>query len=331
MAYSLGSSGLLTEFCNYETFGTIQARIGQSRAQIELSRIPGAPATGYRDTANVGVLPFDLINTFPGAGDKSFLKLGGVINLRRGDRSATWLDSDTYHVELQYLHVPTPDTLLALGVIKEDCRVDLRHNGGTIRSSGMGLRADVIHKVSPHWGLVARADYLGSESRNRIPLGGGAVYAFEQDSDRIYLQADLVGTATRETLRWVPAGWVFHPSVGTVWQHNSFNDATDSFGGIVGGTVGRSDDYALVAASVTFASTDFRPGRFAPYFEIGLEHEVRNDLNAMLDDPANARMVIGVSVNLGYGARLDIEYGRHDGFKGLRRDQAITVHLGMLF
>lgn len=330
LAFNLGTAGLLTEFSSYDTFATVQGRIGQSRAQVELSKV-GGPLTGYEDSVDVFALPFDYIRSLPGSGGQSFLRFGGVLNTVSGDGNITKVDSRLTRMEVQYLHAPNLDTLFAIGAYYEKADIELKHNGGDLERDGFGIRADLLKKFSPNWGIAARADLNFAENSPRIPLGPIGTYALDQDETRFYFQADLVGTFMTHDAAWIPQGWIFRPGVSAVYQQSSFDIATDSFGAPVSGTVGRSDEYATLAVSARLEDAKFVPGRFAPYVEVGLEHEVINDLKRTLDDPTIAHLVIGGSINLGKGARMDIEYGRHDGLDGLRSDQAVTVHVGMMF
>ncbi|MEN5249595.1 autotransporter outer membrane beta-barrel domain-containing protein [Brucella pseudintermedia] len=327
---NLGQAGLIAEMNSYEDFGTVQSRIGQSRAQIEAFRATGI-STGYKDSANVAVVPFDFFYEIPGGVATSFVKFGGVANFNRGNENQTELYARTGRFEVEYLVAPSKDTLFGIGAIVEKTKVDMRHNDGTIEDLGYGIRGDFVQKFDDHWGVAGRAEYLWSKGETRIPLGGGMHYGYDQDWGRFYTQASLVGSFTKDTLSFVPEGWVFHPSIGTIYQNNRFNDVRDTFGGVVNGTVGRHDAYATVSANVRLESMDLRPGNLAPYVEVGLEQEVKNDLNLIVDDPTSLHTVIGASLNIGGGTILHLEYGRHDGLKGERRDQALTLHLGMIF
>lgn len=330
VVYNLGQAGLMTELNSYEDFGTVQSRIGQSRAQIETFYATGV-TTGYEDDANVGVLPLDFFYELPGDGGTSFLKLGGLANFNRGKENQTYSYSRTGRLELEYFRAPSNDTLFGVGAIVEKTNVDLLHNDGTIEDLGYGIRADFVQKINENWGVAARAEYLWVGGETRIPLGGGGEYGFDQDWGRLYTQAHLVGTFTSETWSVIPDGWVFRPTFGALYQNNRFNDVRDTFGGVVNGTVGESDSYALLSVSGRLESTDLRPGNLAPFFEIGLDHEVHNDLNLIVDDPTILHTAVGATVNVGGGAMLNIVYARNDGLQGERRDHALTLHLGVLF
>ena len=331
LAFNLGSAGLLAKMNSYENFNTVQGRIALSRAQIEFSHASGL-TSGYKDSANVAVLPFDVMYTLPGSQGRSFIRFNGFANSVDGASGhLTEVDSSVQRLDVSYMHSPNLNTLWGIGVYAENVDVDLRHVNGTIGAEGWGIRADYVQKFNDHWGIAARADYLFGNASTEVPIAPGVTYALDQDDTRLYLQADLVGTYTNRDATWIPQGWVFHPTVSAVYQRTEFDEATNSFGQTVSGTVGDSDEYGWIGASARFENTDFRPGKLAPYFEIGLQQEYANDLNGMLDDPTIIHSIAGVSMNLGHGGRLDVEYGRHDGLKGKRRDQSLAVHIGYVF
>lgn len=326
---NLGQAGLMAEMNSYEDFGTVQSRIGQSRAQIEASRATGV-ATGYKDAANIGVLPFDVFYELPGSGGTSFLKVGGLALFNRGDHNQTELYARTGRFEAQYFYAPTQDTLIGIGGVVEKTKVDMYHNDGTIEDLGYGVRGDFVHKFSSHLGIAARAEYLWSQGKTRVPIGGDVLYGYDQNWGRFYTQANLVGSFTAESLGFVPKGWVFHPSIGALYQNNRFNDVSDTFGGVVNGTIGRRDAYATISANARLEDMNLRPMHIAPYVEVGLEREIRNDLDLIVDDPTILHTVVGASLNVGGGAIFNLEYGRHDGLKCERRDHALTLHFGVV-
>lgn len=331
LAYNLGSAGLLGRMNTYENFNTVQARIALSRAQIEFARVSGVTG-GYEDSSEVGVLPFDVMHALPGSGGRSYLRFNGFVNRVNGaGGNPTQLDSSVQRLDVQYMRSPDMDTLWGVGLYYENADVDLEHTKGTIDRDGWGVRADYVRKFSPHWGVAARADLNLGTTETRVPVGPGVAYRLDQDDRRLYLQGDVVGTYASRDAGWIPRGWVFHPMISAVYQRTEFDPATSSFGERIDGTVGDSDDHGWVGASARFESMDFRPGRLAPYVEIGLQHEYANDLDRFVDDPTHLHSVIGVAMNLGNGGRLDLEYGRHDGLDGRRKDQAVTLHLGYLF
>jgi hypothetical protein len=331
LAFNLGSAGLLEKMNSYATYNTTQGRIGLSRTQIEFSHASGI-TSGFEDSSNVAVLPFDVMYTLPNSNGQSFLRFGGFLNDISGESgNLTQVDSAGRRIDVQYMHAPNIDTLWGVGLFYESTSVDLVHNGGTIDREGWGIRADYVQKFNPHWGIAARADLNFGNTDTTVPIAPNVNYELDQDDTRLYLQGALVGTYTTQDMGWIPNGWVFHPTLTAVFQRTEFDSATNSFGGTATGTVGDSDDYGWIGASARFASMDFRPGKLAPYVEVGLQHEYVNDLDLVMDEPTYLNTVIGASVNLGHGARLDIEYGRNDGLNGKRDDQALTVHIGYLF
>lgn len=329
--FNLGSAGLLAEMNSYENFNTVQGRIGLSRAQIEFSRSSGI-TSGYEDSSFVAVLPFEVMYALPGSDGHSYLRFNGFVNdITGASGNPTQLDSSAQRLDVQYMWSPNINTLMGIGPYYEKASVDLLHNDGTISRDGWGIRADYLQKLTSNWGVAARADLNFGEGETRVPVAPGVTYTLYQNDTRAYFQGDLVGTYTSRDANWIPEGWVFHPTISAVYQRTEFDSATDSFGGTVSGTVGDSDAYGWLGASARFESTEFRPGKLAPYFEIGFQHEYVNDLDLLLDDQTHLHTVVGFATNLGNGGRLDVEYGRHDGLNGKRKDQAVTVHIGYAF
>lgn len=328
--YGLAQAGLMYEFNNYEDYGIVQARTGQARAEIEASRATGV-TSGYKDAGNVAVLPADLFYTLPGSGSTSFIKVGGFGNFNRRDKNQTQVYSQAGRLELEYLHAPSSATLLGLGVFTEKQDVDTLHNDGSINDLGYGIRADWVQRFNPYWGFAARAEYFWADGETRVPLDGGMKYGYDQSWRRVYGQMSLVGTFNRDDIPVLPGAWVFHPTLRAAYQSNHFNDVQDSFGNTVNGTVGPNDTYSMVTAIARFENSDLRPGNIAPMAEIGVNYEIKNDLNIIINDPVSVHSAVGLSVNLGGGAMVNVAYARNDGLKGERRDQALTLHLGLLY
>lgn len=328
--YNLAQAGLMYEFNSYEDYGTVQARIGQGRAEIEQARATGV-TSGYKDAGNVAVLPVDVFYTLPGEGSSSFIKVGGFGNLNRRDKNQTQPYSRAGRIELEYLHAPSNDTLLGIGVFTEAQDVDLLHNDGTTNDHGYGIRGDVVRKFNPYWGMAARAEYFWANGDTRVPLGNGIEYGYDQKWSRVYSQVSLVGSFNHQALSFLPQAWVFHPTLRAAYQGDHFKDVRDSFGQTVNGTVGPNDVYAMITATARFENADLRPGNLAPMVEIGINQDVKNDLNQIVDDPTSIHSSVGVSLNFGGGALMNLVYTRNDGLKGERRDQAVTLHLGLLY
>lgn len=328
--YNLAQAGLMYEFNSYEDYGTVQARIGQARAEIEASRATGI-TTGYKDSANVGVLPVDLFYTLPGDGSSSFIKAGGFGNWNYRDKNQTQVYSRAGRFELEYLNAPSNGTLLGIGAFTEKQIVDFIHNDGSTNDLGYGIRGDFVQIFNQYWGMAARAEYFWATGETRVPIGGGLRYGYDQDWNRVYSQVSLVGSFNHEALSALPESWVFHPTLRASYQGNHFNDVQDTFGNTVNGTVGPNDAYAMITATARFEDTDLRPGNVAPMLELGVNQEVKNDLDLVVKDPTSIHSSVGASVNFGSGAMMNVAYTRNDGLKGERRDQALTLHFGFLY
>ncbi|HFZ8995364.1 TPA: hypothetical protein ACIPUI_002508 [Citrobacter freundii] len=328
--YNLAQAGLMYEFNSYEDYGTVQARIGQARAEIEAARATGIDS-GYKDSANVGVLPVDLFYSLPGTGSNSFIKVGGFGNWNYRDKNQTQVYSRAGRIELEFLNAPTPDTLLGIGFFTEKQVVDFIHNDGYTEDLGYGVRGDFVQKINQYWGIAARAEYFWADGKTRVPLGGGLKYGYDQDWQRVYSQLSLVGSFDQRALNFLPQTWVFHPTLRAAYQGNHYKDVRDNFGQTVNGTVGPNDAYSMITATARFEDVDLRPGNIAPMFEIGVNQEIKNDLNVIVDDPTSIHTSLGASANLGGGAMINVAYTRNDGLKGERRDQALTLHIGLLY
>lgn len=328
--YNLAQAGLMYEFNSYEDYGTVQARIGQARAEIEAARATGI-YSGYKDSANVGVLPADLFYTLPGEGSNSFIKIGGFGNWNYRDKNQTQVYSRAGRIELEYLNAPTHDTLLGIGVFTEKQVVDFIHNDGYTEDLGYGIRGDFVQKFNQYWGMAVRAEYFWADGKTRVPLGGGIRYGYDQDWNRVYSQLSLVGSFTQQSLNFLPQSWVFHPTLRAAYQGNHYNDVQDTFGQTVNGTVGPNDAYTMITATARFENADLRPGNIAPMVEIGVNQEIKNDLNEVVDDPTSIHSSLGASLNFGGGALMNVAYSRNDGLKGERRDQALTIHFGFVY
>lgn len=327
---SLGSAGLLMKYSSYGTFGAVQNRIGQSRSAIEVSRLPGRPAEGYTDSSSQLILPVDVITAVPGTAS-SFLKLGASANINRGSERLTHVDVDTFRTEAQYLWSPTAAGFVGVGAFVEGIDIDMHHNGSSVDNDGRGLRADVVRRFGAHWGFAARVEHTWIDQAVRSPIPGGRVFAVDQDVRRLYSQADLVGTYTKETCAWLPQGYLLRPLLGLNYMNTRFETARSNLGTLVSGTVGQDDSYVSGSTALRLERAVSGPALFAPFAEFGLEHEFTNDLDAKVSDPDIAHSAVGFSSTLGRNVRLDIEYSRYDGLRGRRRAQSLTVHVGASF
>ncbi|MGB0865451.1 MAG: autotransporter domain-containing protein [Granulosicoccaceae bacterium] len=331
MLINLGSAGLLTEMANFENMSVTQGRLGISRAQVELSRASGL-TQGFKDTTEARVFPADALISLPKGQGKSFVRVGVIAADYDADKGdLVEVDTKLQRVELQYMYSPSLDSLYGIGVHYEKAEMDLVHMGGTLHRPGYGLRADALNKLSPHWGLATRLDYNLATNENTLPVGPGAVLSYDLDDKRLYIQSDLVGTYGKQSLGFLPENWIFRPALGVVYQHTAYDTATTNFGSTATGTAGRNEEYAFASLSARLERTTFGPKIVTPHVEIGLEKELKNELNTLVDDDNIFHLDIGAATAIGRGARLDLIYTAHKGSKDLRQDQALSIHFGLAF
>ncbi len=331
LVFNLGSSGLLQRLNSYESFASTQGRLGLSRAQIQASRAPGGPKQGFEDSSTVISLPFEAFVALPNSEGMSFLRLGGLFSDVNGKGgNLTEVDSETKRLDFQYFYAPNTTTLLGGGVYYERADIDIVSNGGDVVRAGWGLRSDVLSKFSLHWGLAARADINFGDNETRVPTPAGT-FSLDQDDTRLYGQIDLIGNYTARDFEWMPMKWAFQPNVTAVYQRTEYDDAIDSNGRLVRGTVGSSEDYATVGIGARFVRQDFRPFVLNPYFEVGYDREIKNDLDLTLDEPDIASVSLGASMVVGRSSRLDVDYNRQEGLDGKRNVGILTLRASVSF
>lgn len=331
MLINLGAAGLLGEMANFENLSVTQGRLGVSRAQEELSRAAGIDR-GFEDTTSARVLPADALISLPSSGGTRFVRAGVIVaDFDGDDGDLVEVDTALQRAELQYMVSPSLDSLYGLGVFYEKTEMDLVHMNGRIDRPGYGLRADALNKLSPHWGLATRLDLNWATNENTLPVGPATVLEYDLDDTRLYLQSDLVGTYDQRTLGWLPDAWIFRPALGLVYQNTEYDQVTTNLGSTATGTAGRHEEYAFASLSARFESTAIGPGKFAPHVEVGLETELKNDLDRLVDDGQIAHLDMGVATYLNRGLRMDLVYTAHRGSEGLRRDQGLTLHFGLAF
>lgn len=331
MLINLGSAGLLAEMSNFGNMSITQGRLGVSRAQVELSRATGI-VTGFEDTTDATVLPMDAIISLPNGQGKTFIRTGiifGDYDADKGD--LVEVDTKLKRAEIQYLVSPDINRLYGIGAYYEKTEMTLAHMNGTLDRPGFGLRADALNKLSKHWGVASRIDYNIATNENTLPVGPGAVLEYDLDDKRLYIQSDLVGTYDKQALSFLPDNWIFRPALGIVYQHTGYDTARTNFGTTATGTAGRNEEYAFASLSARLESTAFGPKVIAPHLEIGIEKELKNELDSLIDDGNIFTIDAGLSTSLSRAARLDLIYSSHSGSEDLRQDQAIVLHLGIAF
>lgn len=324
---NLGKAGLLGSFYSNDAFGTAQYRIGQDRSTIGAATAPGGATTGYTDGASNLIVPLNALKLLPDG--KSYLRFGLELNRADGAQRMIELNGDIARLDVQYLTFPNPDTMYGIGVFYNKSSLDIV-GSGTIDNKGFGVRADVVRKLNSNWGVAARAEYAWGESDLKLAAGPGVTLRHVQGDDRFYMQAELVGTYTKEQMGVLPDGWVFHPTFGFNYQHNRIEATADSFGAVSSGVIGDTENYGTIWA-VAQLEKAVPPGSWSPSFRVGLEHEYVNDLNRFVDEPTYAILGAGLSYQSQRGHRIDIAYSRHQGLNGKRWNQALVAAFTMSF
>ncbi|WP_172328861.1 autotransporter outer membrane beta-barrel domain-containing protein [Mangrovicoccus sp. HB161399] len=318
---TFGPTGLWSELGQDEAYGAVQTRAAMARSQINAANADQDFA-GYEDTASKIATPATLAFSLPGG--NAALRLKGTWTRSEGDENKTYADSEGISGLASILFMPTGSTLLGFGLVTGQVDVDIRHNDGTIDSDARGIRLDLLQNLNDHWGIAARAIYTWNDTDTMIPLGFADLET-SQENEQLYAEAALIGNIEHGQWSVLPEGWVLRPKLRGLYQKTSFETVRNSLGGTNEGTVGKSDEYATVKASVRLLKAAFRPGDIGPYAEIGYEREVINDLDLVIDEPDILATKIGVASILPNGDFLDVNYGRFDGFGGERQIGTLTI------
>ncbi|MCA0871509.1 hypothetical protein LCL97_11780 [Seohaeicola saemankumensis] len=324
---NLGKAGLLESFYSSEQFGTVQARIGQSRATIGAATAPFGPTTGFKDEDSALVVPLNLLKGLKDG--KSYLRFSATGTFANGRPNLVELDGKIGRLDVQYLTFPNVDTMIGFGAFVERSDMDIV-GAGTVDRDGAGLRFDIIRKFSAHWGVAARAEYSWGETDLQVAAGPGTMLRHVQGDDRFYAQAEFVGQFRKGDVAWVPQGWIMRPTLGVQFQRNSIEATADSFGVVSSGVIGPTEDYGTAWAYLKFEK-EVRPGNWAPKFGFGIEHEYVNDLDIYVDEPTYAVMHLGLSRQMKSGSRFDFAFTRHQGLNGNRWNQSLVTALTIPF
>ena len=134
---NLGKAGLLESFYSSEQFGTVQARIGLSRATIGAATAPFAPTTGYKDESSALVVPLNVLKSLPDG--KSYIRFAGTGTFADGRPNLVELDGNVGRFDLQYLTFPNPDMMIGFGALVERSDMDIV-GAGTVGRKGAGIR-----------------------------------------------------------------------------------------------------------------------------------------------------------------------------------------------
>ncbi|KUP91947.1 autotransporter outer membrane beta-barrel domain-containing protein [Tritonibacter horizontis] len=323
---ALAQSGLLPEYFSNDQFGTVQSRIADMRVTVASAHSPGAPQTGYKDGGRALVFPLSYMKILKDG--KSALRFSLASTMTDGDPGQVEIDADIQRVDVQYLRFLSTGTMLSFGAFGELSKAEVI-GAGDLERKGFGLRADLLHQISDHWGLAARAEFSFGQSKGALNTPFGLLTRSQGD-DRLYLQALMVGQYRKADLAAVPQGWVLHPQIGLQFQRSFIEETTDSFGNVVSGAVGKTESYGTMIAKLRLQK-EAGIGQWAPGMHIGLEHELVNDLDEYVDEPTYGLFGLTLSRQMSRNARLDVIYTLHHGLKGNRSHDTLVASLSFAF
>lgn len=313
-------AGLVGEMNSSETYGAVQARMGQYRAHAN-AEANGADLSDLRDRAQALVVPVHVTFALPGDG-RAFVKLGGAAIYSRSEESRpTNIDSDGYNGLAEYLRRVGDHQLVGLGIVAETAAVTFQESQGTLDSSGVGLRVDYVNRLDAHSGLAVRAQALEGESTIRIPLGNGITIRSREQWRRYYTEARLLETYDHSALSWVPPGWFVRPALGLAYQATRGR----------GESPAKDENYGFIQGTVRLERLERRNWRLAPYVETGLIQQFVQDIARKGDDPSIFYAKLGGSTNLAGHGRFDFYYARREGLAGRYRQQTINLLVSVNF
>lgn len=323
----LGAAGLLRSYYDSDQFGSVQWRIGQARLTIGSANGSGLPYSRYRDGTADTIIPVNFIHVLPDGDSALNFAVRGTFN----DGADNLVDSNggTGRLDLQYLWFPDTRTMFGIGGVFE--RTHLNNEGsGTLNKTAGGIRGDALNEFSDHWGIAARAEYSWGESDLNALVGPGINMRHKQGDDHFYTQAELIGQFRNSDSKLIPEGWVFHPSVGVQFQRDFLEATADSFGVVSSGVAGATENYGTAWAYLRLEK-EAPPNHISPSFLLGFEREYVNSLDAVVQEPNYAVFGGGVSMMFAKGARIEVNYTRHQGLQDNRWNQGVVGTVTMSF
>lgn len=336
---TLGQSGILGSMFSNEIYGSVQSKTGLSRATIGYIEdslvgqgVPEQYWPKFKDRGTTFVVPMSFIKELPSGSGANFLRL----NLE-----PTWADGRDHlpvqskggsrRAELQFLHAPIPTRILGVGLLYERSYYDIGFNQDPLNTVGRserdawGLQLQYAEAYSPSWALASRIEYQKGKSDYTVSNS-----FFRQhnrfDEDRLYMQAELIGTFTAQEIGFLPDSWLFRPILGANFQQSMLGDASVSV------VNKKHENYGAVWALARFEKRQ-GPGanwQFMPTFSVGLEREYVNDLNVRLKDANYGLATVGFGVARG-PFRLDMEYKLRRGLDDKRSENVISATMSLLF
>ncbi|MCA0941825.1 autotransporter outer membrane beta-barrel domain-containing protein [Salipiger pacificus] len=333
---NMGRSGLLGIMSSNERYGAVQSRVAFGRGMSALADIPGNPDDGYSDGVSELLTPLSaIIQLNKGPSDSaSYLRFSSDnrwSDAWRTENAGTEMESDSeaHGLGVQYFYAPSADLMLGIGVEVNRNEVEMRHNGGSSDIEFWALRADMLKVVNENWGVALRAGWFNETAETSIPLPFATIEA-EQDAQRVYLQADAVGSFSKADIAALPESWILRPNIGAAWQKTWFDETTNSLGATVKGPRGEStDEYGSAYAKAALQHVG--QGKIHPFVGLGVDVEFVNSYEDYVDETAYLNSFAGASISLSRSAMINVSYGRYDGFNGNRNKESLVVALGVTF
>lgn len=336
---NLGQAGLLGSMFSNEIYGNTQAKTGASRATIGYIEeslvdqgVPQAFWPSFKDRGTTVVVPMSLVKELPSGSGANFLRMSFEPNWARG-KSGLPVQSTggARRVELQFLHAPIPTRIFGVGLVYEKSGYDIDFNEDPVGTSARsdrkawGLQLQYAEAYSPHWALASRAEF--QKGKSDYTVENRFMHRHNRfDEDRLYMQAELIGTYTKQQVGFLPESWLFRPIIGANYQKSILGDASVSV------VNKKHENYGAVWARARFEKRQ-GPGpqwQFMPTFSVGLEREYVNDLDKWLKDSTYALASAGFGVTRG-AFRMDVEYNLRKGLKGNRSENVISAAMTYQF
>ncbi len=336
---SLGQAGLLGSMFANEIYGNTQAKTGASRATIGYIEdslvdqgVPEAYWPTFKDRGTTVVVPMALIKELPSSSGANFLRVKFEPNWARGrDSLPVQSKGGARRVELQFLHAPIPTQIFGVGLVYEKSGYDIYFNEDPVGTTGRsdreawGLQMHYAQAYSPAWALASRLEY--QQGKSDYTVSNNFFRRHDRfDEDRLYMQAELIGTFTSDRIAALPDTWLFRPILGANYQKSILGDASVS---VVGK---KHENYGAVWARAQFEKRQ-APGpqlQFMPTFSVGIEREYVNDLDVRLKDSTHGLASVGLGVSQG-AFRLDLEYNLRKGLSGNRTENVVSAAMSYLF
>ncbi|MBE9636215.1 hypothetical protein [Salipiger mangrovisoli] len=240
---NMGRTGLLGIMSSNERDGAVQSRVAFGRG---MSALPGRPRHGSTDGVSELLTPLSAIvrlNTGP-SDSASYLRFSqdnGWSDACRTENAGTEMEngSEAHGLGAQYFYDPNANLMLGLGVAMNRNEVEMRHNDGSSEVEFWALRADVLKVVNETRGVALRVGWFNEAAETGIPLPFATMES-EQGAERLYLQADAVGTFPRADIAALPESWIARSTIGAGWQKIWFDEVTNSLGATIKGPRGES-------------------------------------------------------------------------------------------